>query len=106
MLRKLLKYDMQSIWKIFLFLAGTVLLLSPLGGLAIRFMIQNESETLILLSVFSGFFLFINVMAIMAFSVAPTLGVVSEISAPRSPVVRQRMLSPSSVISAPSCLSA
>lgn len=69
MLRKLLKYDMQSIWKIFLFLAGTVLLLSPLGGLAIRFMIQNESETLILLSVFSGFFLFINVMAIMAFSV-------------------------------------
>ena len=73
MLRKLLKYDMQAIWKIFALLAASVMGLSLLGGLAVRFMVQNETDELILLKIFSGFFLFLNIMAIMACVVITTI---------------------------------
>ena len=68
MLRKLLKYDLKAIQKLFWLLGGSVIGLSLLGGLAIRFMVSNENDALILFSVFSGFFVFLNVMAIVAFA--------------------------------------
>ena len=68
MLRKLLKYDLRSIQRLFWLLGGSVMALSLLGGLALRFMINNENDALFLMSLFAGFFLFLNFMAIIAFA--------------------------------------
>ena len=69
MLRKLLKYDMQAIQRLFWVLGGSVMALSLLGGLALRFLITNDDDLLIFMSIFAGFFLFLNFMAITAFAV-------------------------------------
>ncbi|MBQ9785398.1 MAG: hypothetical protein IJW29_07845 [Clostridia bacterium] len=44
MLRKLLKYDIKAIWKIWVWLAVAAVLISVMGGLCMRFLVDTAEE--------------------------------------------------------------
>lgn len=73
MLRKLLKYDFRSIWRIWWIAAASALVCSFLGAFALRFLLsttdtstESISEIEILLTFMSGMIMFVSVLAILA----------------------------------------
>lgn len=67
MFKKLLKYDVKSIWRIWWILAVSILGLSFVGALFLRLILSNlESEAVALISFFGGVFLVISIFAIFA----------------------------------------
>lgn len=72
MLKKLLKYDMKSVWNIWWILAISVLGTSVVGAFLLRFFIANiDNESLALFSVLGVFLLFFILFGIIA-SIAVT----------------------------------
>ena len=67
MFKKLLKYDMLSVWRLWWLLAVSVLGLSVAGSLVLRFVISNmEDSRFAILTAFGMFFFVISLVAIVA----------------------------------------
>ncbi len=69
MLRKLLKYDMKAVWKIWIRLAAAALLISIPGGLCIRFITYTigESSGFLLLRLTAVFGMLASILTIAGF---------------------------------------
>ncbi len=72
MLKKLLKYDLRYMFKIWWIGAVTVLGLGIIGGFCLNNLMDTTSDN-VYVKIFSGFFLFPMIIGISAFSLYPTI---------------------------------
>ena len=67
MFKKLLKYDLRAIWKLWLICAASALGASIIGGIALKMLISPKLDLPVLLQLICGFWVFISIITISAF---------------------------------------